>query len=481
MGQKVTIPITNGFYLSESLPISAQECINWYPNFPQVPSLTPGNLFGAPGLLELTSTGEFFSDANRGALVKSDIPYFVNGQTLYRLNSDFTTTALGTVEGEGRVSLAENGTQLCILVPGGKGYIYNEDAGTPFLEITDPDFRANGDPQYVVFLDGYFVFTTDEKKFIISALNDGLTYTATDLGSAEADPDRVVAPLVSDNTLFIFGTETFEAFQNIGGSGFPFQRIQGSVVSKGLFSPFTAIESNNAFYWIGGSVNESPAIWSSNGAEPVKISPTAIDNALDQFSQQDIDEAYAITYGQKGAYFVCFSVGTTTYTYDIFASLAAGFPVWHERRSVNTGALEKWRVSSLVTAYNQLLVGDTRTGKIGRLDRNEYQEYGIALFRRFSCQPLTSQSDAFSIASVELTLESGVGNEDVPDPKIRMEWSKDGKTYKDDRVRLFGKAGEYEKRAIWRRLGRFARMGVLRWTMTDAATPNVLRLDVEFA
>lgn len=479
MGQKITIPITNGFYLSESLPISAQECVNWYINFPQVPALTEVNLFGTPGLVERANTGSFVENANRGALVKGDIPYFVNGSALYRLNDDFSITVLGTVAGSGRVSLAENGTQLCILVPGGPGYIYNEDDGTPFQEITDPDFRANGEPQYVVFKDGYFVFTTDQKKFIISALNDGLSYNALDFGSAEADPDRIVAPLVHDNTLYIFGSETFEAFQNIGGSGFPFQRIQGSVISKGLFAPFSAIESNTAFYWIGGSVTESPAIWVSNGGEPAKISTTAIDNALDRFSEDEIANAYAVAYGQKGAYFVAFSVGDTTFVYDIFSSRAAGFGVWHERRSVVGEGLRTWRVASLVKAYGITLVGDVQSGNIGELDRDTYTEYGVPIFRRCSTQPLTNQSDSFSIPSLELTVESGVGNDAVPDPKIRMDWSKDGKVFRDDRTRTLGKKGEFGRRAIWRKLGRFPRFAVFRWTLTDAVTPNLLRLEVE--
>lgn len=478
MGQKVTLPIANGFYVSESLPISAQECINWYPNIPQAPALSEGTLFGIPGLDELATTGDFTADTNRGSHVKNDIAYFVNGDTLYTLidNGDdtFSTAALGTVEGSGRVSMADNGAQLCIMVPGGKGYIYNENAGTPFEEITDVDFRANGDPQIVVYLDGYFVFTTDEKKFIISALNDGLSYNALDFGSAEADPDRLVSPLVHDNTLYIFGTETLEAFENIGGSGFPFQRIRGSVISKGLFSTFGVIGSSTVFGWIGGSVNESPAIWVSNGGEPQKISTTAIDQLLDTFTQQDLDRAFAWTYAQKGAYFIGFTIGNTSFVYDLISQR------WHERRSAISGGLQAWRANSLVAGYGRILVGDSITGKIGALNRDTYTEYGFPIFRRFAVQPLTSQSNSFSLPFIELTVESGVGN-GVEAPKIRMDWSKDGKTYRDDRTRTLGKIGEFEHRAIWRRNGRYPRFAVLRWTMTDAATPNIIRLEAEVA
>ena len=194
---KTQLPMTNGFYVSRSLPTSAQECVNMYVHVNQRGGLSERSLWGTPGINQLTTTG-VAQQINRGAHEKNGIPYFVNGNTLYSLdrtvdsnnNEIFSTTALGTIEGSGFVSMADNGSQLCILVPGGKGYIYNEDAGTPFQEITDPDFTANGNPQYVVFIDSYFLFTTDSKKFIISNANDGLSYTATDFGTAETDPDR---------------------------------------------------------------------------------------------------------------------------------------------------------------------------------------------------------------------------------------------------------------------------------------------------
>ena len=275
----VPIPIANGFYESESLPISAQECVNWYPNIVQSAGLAQETLFGTPGANQLATTGTI-KNINRGAHVKNGIPYFVNGEALYVLNrtvdpdltETFSATLLGTIEGTGGVSMADNGTQLMILVPGGKGYIYDESAGTPFLEITDPDFTANGAPQYVVFIDAYFAVTTDSKKWIISALNDGLSWDALDFSSAESDPDDIVAPVVFRNQLFITGSETTEAFQNApNGSGFPFIR-SNIFMNKGCFAPLSLISAHNTFMMIGGGVNESPAIWQFIGSTFHKVS-----------------------------------------------------------------------------------------------------------------------------------------------------------------------------------------------------------------
>ena len=64
----VVLPIANGFYISDSLPISAQECVNWYPNIVQAPALSQETLFGTPGLVQQATTGTLTEDINRGSL-----------------------------------------------------------------------------------------------------------------------------------------------------------------------------------------------------------------------------------------------------------------------------------------------------------------------------------------------------------------------------------------------------------------------------
>jgi hypothetical protein len=478
----VPIPIANGFYESESLPLSAQQCVNWYPNIPQNQALSQENLFGTPGINQLATTGTI-GQVNRGAHVKNDLPYFVNGDKLYSLDrtidadlaETFSTTALGTIEGSGRVSMADNGTQLMILVPGGKGYIYDEDAGTPFQEITDLDFTANGNPQYVVFIDGYFACSTDSKKWIISALNDGLSWDALDFSSAESDPDDIVAPVVFRNKIFMTGSETTEAFSNVpNGSGFPFVR-SNIFMSKGCFAPFSLIVAHNTFMMIGGGVNESPAVWQFTGSSFQKISITAIDNQLSKFSDSDIKAAFSFSYADKGAYFVGFTVDDFTFVYDVINQR------WHERSSNVDEDDIKWRVNSLVTAYGRVLVGDSQDGRIGELDSDVYTEYGDNIRRIVTTQPFSDMGNSIKVSAVELTVESGMGNSDRPDPKVSMDVSRDGKTFTYERNRSMGKIGEYNRRAVWYKNGRFPRLAVLRFKMSDPVKPVIIKCEAQVA
>lgn len=480
----VPLPVANGFYVSDSLPVSAQECTNLYPSIQEAPALSQEILLGTPGLVQLATTGAI-NQANRGEHVLAGVPYFVNGNRLYRLNRSeiggvvsYSTTIVGVIPGTNRVSMADNGTQLCIVVPGSPslGFIFTADPDT-FTAITDPDFKANGEPQQVVFVDGFFAFTTDTKKFIISELNDGLSYNALDFGSAEADPDNTVAPVVFNNQLFIAGTETIEAFQNIGGAEFPFQRT-GLYIPKGVAAAFSIVNASSTFMWIGGGKNESPSIWALSGNSAEKISTIPIDTILHRLSPFELSNCFAYSYAQRGAFFACFVLPETTLCFDLTSKR------WHERKSRIIDArgvtqIVRFRVNSLVSAYGLNIVGDSIDGRIGSLDADTFTEYGMPILRRFATQPFHAQGASFCLPSVELTVESGVGNISQKEPEIRMERSKDGKTWSDSRPRKIGRVGQYEKRAIWRRNGRAARFEVFRFSMSDPVKFVIIALTAD--
>lgn len=479
MADPIPLPIANGFYKSDSLPISAQECVNWYPNIVQAPALNQETLIGTPGTDQLATSGDLISDENRGAETLSEIPYEVNGGNLFRLEADFSLTNLGVIEGVGRVSMAENGTQLMILVPGGKGYIYTVASG--LVEIVAAGFTANGAPQHVRYVDGYFLCTTDLKRFIISALNDGLSWNALDRGSAESDPDKVVAPIIYNNQPVIAGSTTLEFFENVpSGAAFPFRR-SGLFVPVGVKAPFSLINTNKTFMFIGGGKNESPAIWEMVGNTPKKRSTTAIDSILQRFTDDEISESFAWSYAQKGAYFVGFALPTTTLVFDTVTGR------WHERKSQivdANGAVQivRSRINSLVTAYGKVIVGDSQDGRIGSLDPDTYTEYGRNILRPVATQPFQDNMEALKVPYLELTTESGVGNNAKEDPVITLEISKDGgKTFSYPRIRKLGKKGQNIKRQIWRRNGRIPRFAVFRFVHSAPVKPVIIQLTAKFA
>lgn len=466
---RTQLSIFGGFYENQSIPLSQQNCINWIPQVAEDGALNAGALMTPQALAQFGTLG---TAPNRGAQVMGGVPFFVNGTSLFSMDSSGTPTTIGTITGTARVSMANNGTKLCIVVPGGDAFVWN---GSTLVQITDSDYIT---ADTVIFKDGFYVFTaSDGSVFFSSALNDPTSFDALDFASAELSPDDIVAAHVNHNELFILGEKTIEVFQNVGGSGFPFQRIPGANIQKGCYAKFSPIEFDNTFLFVGGGLNERAAIWrvvSSQLAQ--KLSTDAIDNAIQKFTQDEIAAAFSYTFTIGGQFIAAFTfesnaIASITFCYN------ATSQKWFQLQS---GAADnKWRVNSIVSAHDKLLCGDEEDGRIGYLTE-VFSEYGETIYRERTTQPFITNGDSQFWPEVELTMESGVGltTGQGEDPQIRMSFSDNGgRTFSAEQSRSFGKIGEYKKRPIWRRNGRVPMNRVLRFTTTDPVKANMVRLD----
>lgn len=467
------LAFTDGFNESRSLPSMNRQCTGWYPKFIENGDAVEKRLYGTPGQVEIADTG---SEPNRGSAVMADVPYFVNGTSLYRLNADYTTTTIGTIGGFGRVSMPNNGTQLMILIPGGAGYIYDKDTVT-LTTITATGFTDNGAPQIAIFIDGYFMVNTDSKKFIVSGLNDGLTWDPLDFGSAESDPDIIVSLVNFRNEAYILGSQTVEAFTNVGGADFPFQR-NGLILDKGCAAPFSIVATAGTFMFIGAGVNEEPSIYSVQGTQLVRISNDGVDLLLSGLSAAQMAQVNGYTYAQDSSVFACWEFPSETVVYGLDTGK------WHKRTSQVTdaaGAIRTvgWRSTALVAAYGNLICFDTQDGRVGEVGLTTYDEYGEDIHRVFDVTPLRAGKAPLFIPRIEVTVEAGVGNTAAPNPFIRMSTSRDGQSFGGERQRSMGAQGEFNQRSVWRRNGRFPQYAHLRFLLSDQVRPIIVRVDAE--
>lgn len=474
---KIPLEISTGFYQSESLPLCAQRCVNWIPVIPQAKSLNQKALFGSSGIKSFSAASA--QTPNRGAILMGSTPYSIDGGSLFSTSSSGVKTAIGSIEGLTRVSMATNGSRLCVVVPGGKGYVYD---GATLVEISDPDYITS---DTVSFKDGYFVFTaSDGSVFFNSSLNDPTEFDPLDFGTAEIKPDKIIGSHVNHNELYILGEKTIELFQNIGGTGFPFQRIQGANIQKGIHAKFSAVEFDSSFCFVGGGDEELSSIWRVTGSSSViKISTSAIDNAIQEFTEDEIAASFAFSYAERGNFFAVFTFVSSvtpskTFIYDSTASSLAGFHVWHERQSgVNDNS---WRVNSLVKAYGKLLVWDNFDNRIGEIDKDTRTEYGNVIFRSEAGAPFSNGGNSAFQDEIELTMESGIGltSGQGSDPIIRMDYSDDGgRTFSSEFQRKIGKIGAYGHRSAWRRLGRIPAHRITRFTMSEPVKANILKME----
>lgn len=480
---RTNIPIALGYYVDESTAVSNREFVNCYTHIPESQTITDASVFGVSGIGEIGEAGA--NDFCRGLHAVGDRVFGVMGSSLWELSkpSSFVFTDLGhTIEGEDKVFMADNGYQLCILAPDYNNtfnaYIFDTETDT-FTQISDAGF--DGPANSLAYSDGYFIFSkADSNNWFISDLRDGLIYNALDRGSAESDPDpiQVVAPL--RGIVFVFGSQTFEQNQNVGGAAFPYVRINSGTYNKGCDAPKSITEVNNMLVWIGSGVNEQPAIWATSGGPPEKLSTASIDTILFSGGIEPVRKAWVTKWAERGHSFVGFTVpGICTVVYDFATNL------WHRRESIDRDqAIAPWRVSAMVDGFSTIIVGDSYTGKIGSYDKSFFYEYDQTVRGCFTTPPIDNGGKPFSVNQVQLVCQTGFvpHNGQGSDPVIRMSVSKDGGiTYSPEISRKMGQIGQYYFPVTWPCLGRFPRSMTLRWDISEPINRVFVKAEAEIA
>jgi len=301
---RIPIAVGKGFYVDESLAISSRECVNFRPHIPESETAAESCLIGTGGVenVALTQVGAF----NRGMFDLSGAAYSVNGQSLYRI--DYAEDAFGnrtytavdvsggvSILGSSLVSMSSNGEQLCIVAPDYNNqfnmWIYTVAGG--LVQVSDADF--DGPVLSVDYADGYFIFAkAASNKWFTSDLRDGFSYIATDFASAESDPDNIIAIRQLRGLVFVFGSRTLEPYQNVGGTGFPYERINSGIYNKGCSAQFSIVEADNSLFFIGAGKRERPSVWMTNGGVPQKVSTPSIDNLIFSGGITAINNSWAI-------------------------------------------------------------------------------------------------------------------------------------------------------------------------------------------
>lgn len=472
----VPIPFADGAYTSDSLNISAQRCLNLYPEINQYNSKAIVSLKSTPGLKLFTNlTG---AGAMRGLYTTSNGRFFgVCANKVSEINSIGVATVIGTISStSGIVRMSDNGIDM-ILVDGdsGQGWTYTFSTGA-FAQITDSAYPGG---THVAFINQrYLVNDPDTQQYYWSALADGTNWTGGGVASAESNPDNINALIALGGELWSFGPLSYEVAYNTETI---FTLIQGTPKDVGCFAPDSLAKSDSNVFWLGGDENGHGVVHTNEGYQARRISTHAIEQIIQGYSK--IDDAIGYCYQQLGHdfYVLSFPTAKTTWCYD------ASTDRWHERNYtatdvnfVDTSFMHKGIVQEFFNG--KVYVGDWGDGNIYELDPKTYTDNGDAIHRERSSPHVWNNLDRAFYGSFQLDVESGVGlNGDGQgsNPQIMMDISDDGgHTYGNEYWESAGKLGEYKARVKWDRLGA-SRDRVFRVKMTDPVKWVILGAYVE--
>jgi hypothetical protein len=383
--------------------------------------------------------------------------------------------------------MADNGVTLCIIVPGSTGYFYDIATGI-LTEITDPVFLdfglQDGGVTSVTEHNNRFVYTTDEEFFLGSLVttNNGTDFDALDFEDAESANDPIVRVMVASNEVYVFNAETIEVYKDVGGVDFPYLRIPGATIDRGLTSRFGIVRNKGNFFFLGQGVAEQASILMTRSGDSERVSTPAIDTLLQSYTDFELSNVVAWTYTTEGATFIGFNLPNETIVLDLVASRLAGVSIWHTR---TTGA-SQWRVNTCQSIFGTTVVDDTVDARTGKLERSIVDEYGNIVDREFTVMYLITNANSFITRKVELTCTRGLGaiiSNPVPEtynPTIECEFSVDqGNTFHSLGTTTFGNVGDYLQRQIWRRVGRTSHSLLLRFKTSARVALDIQRLDLE--
>ena len=453
------IPLVGPSYEMEAVSFDAQRTVNMYPLVSETGTSTSVNaLRSCPGL-ELEYS--FNSGPIRGGIESQGRAYFVAGSDFYEVLADGTTTYHGSLDSAtSYVTIEENPTQLMVL-DGDDGYIFTK-ATDALTKITDSGFPSPANS--LTFQDGYFIVASDT-YYAISALNNGLSWSAADRQTVESNPDNIVSIKSDSSNVWIFGQKNTEVHANTGAAAFPFSRIPGAIIETGCAANATVREIDNRVIWLGTDENGDAIVWASNGYNAQRISTQAIERKIAEST--NFNQSVAWVYHERGHAFYCLNVKSvnTTLCYDLSTGL------WHERvyRNTSSGAEEQHRGQVHVFFNQKHLVGDRALGKVYDMRLDVYDDAGdIRQLDRIT-PTFDNENALVSYGQIELDMEVGQGTDtgQGSDPQIMMRYSDDGGyTWSDWLYRSIGKIGEYKTRPKWNKLGR-SRDRVFHFRVTD--------------
>jgi len=404
---------------------------------------------------------------DRGGIEWNNILYRVMGTSLVSISAAGAVTVLGTIPGTDRCILVYSFDYLAI-AGDGKLYLYN---GTTLTQVTDPDLGTVVD---VVWVDGYFM-TTDGEFLIITELNNPFAVDPLKYGSSEIDPDPVVGLIKLRNEIYAINRHTIEVFQNVGTTGFPFERIQGAQITRGS----VGVNANCAFLdqiaFIGGGMGEGIAVWLGVNGNSVKISTREIDIVLADYTEAQLALAFMETRTDRDYRQLLIHLPDKTLVYDGAASAVLQQPVWYCYSSSLDG-VGRYRSSRLVYAYGRWNTGDTQSNAFGYLVDDISTHWGQTVGWNFQTQIVYNESRGVVVHDLELVALTGrvaLG----ADPRISTSYSQDGITYSQQKFIRAGKIGDRSKRLVWMQQGSFRNWRLQRFSGTSDAFLSFARLE----
>ena len=460
------IPILNGIFTDNTPELRTAYPVNLMP-VPKASGISNGFLRPGDGIVA-NGTGP---GTDRGGINWRGECYRVMGTKLVEVSSTGAVSILGDVGGPtNQLVTFDYSFEELAIASGGRLYYWN---GTTLVQVTDPDLGVVLD---VVWVDGYFM-TTDGEFLVVTELTDPTEVNPLKYGSSEIDPDPVVALLKLRNEIYALNRNTIEVFDNVGGALFPFARIDGAQIQKGVIGTQGCCVFVDRIAFLGSARNEAPGIYVGASSQTQKISTQEIDNILMDYTEAQLALVKLEARNDKSHQHLYVHLPNQTLVYDAAASEVLQTPVWFVLVSTLTG-LAQYRARNMVYAYDKWLVGDPQSNNVGYLVQDTGHHWGEQVYWEFGTLIVYNESNGAIFNELELVSLTGsiaLGK----NPQISTSYSLDGKSYSQERSISVGTIGNTKKRLAWFQQGHMRNWRIQRFRGDSDAHVSFIRLEAQ--
>lgn len=458
------IPIISGIYTDGNSEFRTSYPRNMVP-VPKDNGISKGYLRPADGIVQIaTSDG-----ADRGGINWDGTCYRVCGSEFVSVSTANVVTTIATMPGTGQVSLDYSFDYLGIAADGAL-YLYD---GSAVTQITDTDLGTVVD---FIWIDGYFLIT-DGTSLIVTELTDPFAVNPLKYGSSEIDPDPIKAVLKLRGEPCALNRYTIEFFENIGGSLFPFQRIEGAQITKGTIGTHTCCIYLDSIAFIGSGRDESPAIWLGSNGSTTKLSSREIDVLLQQYTEVELANCLVETKVDKNHQHLYVHLPDFTVVYDAAASQEMQTPVWFVLTSSIVGN-SRYLARNFTWCNDRWICGHPAQGLIGYLTNELASHWGAKVGWEFGTVVVYNEGLGAIFNQLELVCLTGRALLGA-DPSVWTCYSADGETWSQERSIQAGRQGQRNKRLVWLQQGPMRHWRIQKFRGTSDAMLTVARLEAQ--
>jgi hypothetical protein len=461
------IPILSGIYTDNGPDFRTSYPVNLVP-VPKASGASNSYLRPADGIV-LHGYGP---GVDRGGINWNGVCYRVMGSKLVAISDAGLITTLGDVGNDGNLVTFDYSFDLLGIASAGKLFFYSATTNS-LTQNTDPDLGTVLD---MCWVDGYWM-TTDGEFLVVTELSNPFAVNPLKYGSSEADPDPVVALLKLRNEVYALNRNTIEVFDNIGGDFFPFNRIDGAQVQKGVVGTFACCVFQESIAFLGSGRNEAPGVYMGANAQAKKISTQEIDQILLQYTEQQLSTVKLESRNDKSHQHLYMHLPDRTLVFDIAASEALQELVWFTLTSTIVG-FSQYRARNFVWCYDKWLVGDPQTDQIGYTTNTISSHWGQKVRWEFGTAIVYNESNGAIFNQLELVSLTGrvaLGT----NPQISTSYSVDGQSWSQDKFISVGTTGSTRKRLVWFQQGHMRNWRVQRFRGDSDAHISFARLEAK--